>query len=83
MAAADGREAEMSNKVPIEDFLWETFNTKPCVPGCWCRGIRAVKLGPGRKKIVVDCSFLSKKQADLIVKIHNEWLIYKSQKGKK
>ena len=59
---------------PIEDFPWETFNSPPCVPGCWCRGIRAVKLGRGRKRIVIHCSFLDKKQADLIVRIHNEWL---------
>ena len=60
---------------PLEDFLWETFNSPPCPPGCWCRGIRAVILGVSRRKrIIVDCSYLHKKQADLIVRIHNEWL---------
>ena len=60
-------------KIPIEYIEWETFSGKICVPDCWCRGIRAITKR-GRKRIFVDVSFLSKKQAEFIVKIHNEWL---------
>ena len=55
----------------IKDLEWETFNSETChKPKCWCRGIRAKTT----KETFVDTSFLTKWQADLIVRIHNEWL---------
>jgi hypothetical protein len=70
-------------KKGVENYLWETFNAPPCPKeGCWCRGIRVVKLGRGRKPIVVDISFLSQEQAELIVKIHNEWLVFRKQNAR-
>jgi hypothetical protein len=61
-------------KEPIENLKWQTDKGSNCPVGCWCRRIVTVP-GPGkRKRTFISQGWITKAQAELIVKIHNEWL---------
>ena len=58
----------------IEEEIWEVFT---CEAGeqCWCRGVRCML---NKRKVFIEVAWITKRQAELIVKIHNEWLELKS-----
>jgi len=61
-------------RLPIELDEWQVDKGSSCAENCWCRRIVTVPKKGKRKRVFVDESYLTKEQAELIVKIHNEWL---------
>ena len=59
--------------MPIEDERWYTNKGSNCPKDCWCRRIVAIP-EEGNKRVFISQGWITKKQAELIVKIHNEWL---------
>ena len=66
----------------IEDYLWRAV-TCPEGEKCWCRRIIAIKNKRGRQPEFVSAGWLHREQAELIVKIHNEWLELVRSKGER
>ena len=64
-------------KRKIESYQWKVV---PCFVGedCWCRAIKTVP-ERGRPRTFISGSWITKNQAEIIVKIHNEWLELKGK----
>ena len=64
----------------IENYYWRTA---VCSEGekCWCRRIVAIKNKRGRHPEFIRAGWMPREQAELMVKIHNEWLEMKTKKG--
>ena len=60
--------------LPIELLMWQTDSGSNCPENCWCRRIVTVPGKGRRKRVFVSQGWITKEQAELIVRIHNEWL---------
>lgn len=63
-----------SKKRPIELEKWQTDVGSNCPKDCWCRRIVTVPKKGKRKRCFIQQGWITKEQAELIVRIHNEWL---------
>ena len=59
---------------PIEYLKWQADVGSNCPENCWCRRIVTVPEKGKRKRTFISQGWITKEQAELIVKIHNEWL---------
>lgn len=65
----------MKKKRPsIEYEMWQTDRGSNCPENCWCRRIVTVPKKGKRKRVFISQGWIHKDQAELIVRIHNEWL---------
>lgn len=62
--------------IPIENFIWKIDKGSSCRKDCWCRRIVTVPKEGKRQREFIPAGQITKKDAELIVKIHNEWLTY-------
>lgn len=68
-------------KTSIEYEYWQVDIGSNCPKNCWCRRITTVPKKGRCKRTFIQQGWITKKQAELIVKIHNEWL--EAREGKK
>ena len=61
-------------QIPIEDEEWQTDTGSNCPDNCWCRRIVTVPKKGKRKRVFISQGWITKEQAQLIVRVHNEWL---------
>lgn len=59
---------------PIELSMWQTDRGSNCIENCWCRRITTVPEKGKRKRVFISQGWITKEQAELIVRIHNIWL---------
>ena len=64
---------------PIECRKWQTDKGSNCSKNCWCRRITTVPQKGKRKRTFISQGWITKEQAELIVRIHNEWLELKEK----
>jgi len=60
--------------LPIELLMWQTDSGSNCLENCWCRRIVTVPEKGRRKRTFISQGWITKEQAELIVRVHNEWL---------
>lgn len=70
----DIRGNKLIRKTPIEHEYWETDVGSNCPVGCWCRKIVTIRRKGIRRRTFIQQGWITKEQAELIVKVHNEWL---------
>lgn len=61
-------------KRPIELEKWQIDVGSNCPKDCWCRRIVTVSWKGHHKRCFIQQGYITKEQAELIVRIHNEWL---------
>ena len=65
----------------IENIPWKAGHCFSPGESCWCRSV-LTDPPKGKSRTFIPGACIGKEEAELIVKIHNEWLEMKSGKNK-